>query len=434
MSLATLRLIGAAVSVCALVSACGGGGSDAPAPTPTTITAQPQNQSVMTGSTATFSVSATGSNLTYQWQRNGVAIGGAMAAAYTTPAAASSDNGAQYTVVVSGAGGNVTSGVAQITLQLSANQQVYENLAVGPTGGSYVLGWNLNLTGPEASGTNFLFSTVSTPPLSPLTNGPQATTDSVAANMTQTLALPTFTPTRILKNGTVLVVPAIQVAYRVSYVGADVQVDTLASDNATVAFSQLRTDYSATALSGPLAASPSEFARFYNSVFANPAVLASGASYAAGAGYVKATALNRGDRYNALDCTTATTGANITPCLTGTTIAAGMTAGIASASDATTYHLADGVTGTVGGIPVWVATSPRPQSATLSSTVQYRVYFELNGNVYTAVLIKDGATVGGSYYVSNPAGATVIDRLTFLPYQIRMNKAARDSIAAAVTF
>ena len=70
------------------------------------------------------------------------------------------------------------------------------------------------------------------------------------------------------------------------------------------------------------------------------------------------------------------------------------------------------------------------RSATLSTSTQYRVYFELNGNVYTGALIKDGVVLGGSYRASNPGGATATDRLTFLPYQIRMNKAARDSIAA----
>ena len=65
-------------------------------------------------------------------------------------------------------------------------------------------------------------------------------------------------------------------------------------------------------------------------------------------------------------------------------------------------------------------------------TPQYRIYFQLNDEVYTGSIIKDGAVLGGSYYVSNPAAATVTDRLTFLPFQIRMNKAARDSIAAAL--
>jgi len=41
--------------------------------------------------------------------------------------------------------------------------------------------------------------------------------------------------------------------------------------------------------------------------------------------------------------------------------------------------------------------------------------------------------LGGSYYVSNPGAPLATDRLTFLPFSVRMNKAARDSIAAALT-
>jgi hypothetical protein len=68
----------------------------------------------------------------------------------------------------------------------------------------------------------------------------------------------------------------------------------------------------------------------------------------------------------------------------------------------------------------------------LSTTLEYTIYYALNGNVYTGALIKDGAQLGGSYYVSNPTGATVTDRLTFLPFGLRMNKAAHDSVAAAM--
>src|SRR5205823_13787495 len=46
-----------------------------------TITTQPASQTVSTGQTATFTVTATGTApLTYQWQRNGTAIGAATAA------------------------------------------------------------------------------------------------------------------------------------------------------------------------------------------------------------------------------------------------------------------------------------------------------------------------------------------------------------------
>src|SRR6266481_6089344 len=61
------------------------------------ITTQPVSQSVRAGLTATFSVTATGTTpLGYQWQRNGAAISGATSAIYTTPATATTDNGAKF--------------------------------------------------------------------------------------------------------------------------------------------------------------------------------------------------------------------------------------------------------------------------------------------------------------------------------------------------
>jgi cyanophycinase-like exopeptidase len=81
-----------------------------------TITAQPASQTVSLGQTATFSVVATGTSLSYQWRRNGAAITGATSATYTTPAATSSDNGAAFSVVVSNTSGSVTSSSATLTV------------------------------------------------------------------------------------------------------------------------------------------------------------------------------------------------------------------------------------------------------------------------------------------------------------------------------
>jgi len=56
--------------------------------------------------TATSSVEATGAApLSYQWQRNRTAISGATSSSYTTAATTSSDNGAQFTVMVNNPAG-----------------------------------------------------------------------------------------------------------------------------------------------------------------------------------------------------------------------------------------------------------------------------------------------------------------------------------------
>jgi hypothetical protein len=87
-----------------------------PDPAPV-ITSQPASQTITAGQTATFSVTASGTApLTYQWQKNGVAISGAASSSYTTPAETTSDNGAQFAVVVSNSAGTATSNSAVLTV------------------------------------------------------------------------------------------------------------------------------------------------------------------------------------------------------------------------------------------------------------------------------------------------------------------------------
>jgi len=70
---------------------------------PIVITARPIALHVETGQPATFSVTATGTGLTYQWLKNGVTIAGATAAGYTIASAQAGDV-ATYTVrITSGA-------------------------------------------------------------------------------------------------------------------------------------------------------------------------------------------------------------------------------------------------------------------------------------------------------------------------------------------
>ena len=79
---------------------------------------------------------------------------------------------AAYTVVVSNAGGDVTSSAAQLHLKASENQAIYESLYVG--NGSFSLSWNLNLAGAQMSGTNYLSAYRTSISQSPLTRGPQS--------------------------------------------------------------------------------------------------------------------------------------------------------------------------------------------------------------------------------------------------------------------
>ena len=80
------------------------------------ITSQPADQSAITGQTATFSVTATGTSISYQWQKNGTNITGATSSSYTTPAASMADSGARYSVSVSNSLGSITSNNATLTV------------------------------------------------------------------------------------------------------------------------------------------------------------------------------------------------------------------------------------------------------------------------------------------------------------------------------
>lgn len=72
------------------------------------------------GLLATYSVTATGSSLNYQWTKNGAAIAGATSSSYTTPATAFSDTGASFTVSVSNSAGTISSNAASLTVTARA--------------------------------------------------------------------------------------------------------------------------------------------------------------------------------------------------------------------------------------------------------------------------------------------------------------------------
>ena len=89
--------------------------TDAPA-----ITEHPTDRSVLLGQTATFTVGASGAPpLAYQWKRNGVPIGGATAASYTTPPAIAADHGTSYRSAVTNTFGGTESNAA--TLSVTSN-------------------------------------------------------------------------------------------------------------------------------------------------------------------------------------------------------------------------------------------------------------------------------------------------------------------------
>lgn len=84
-------------------------------PTAPNIINQPVSQSVNQGSPVSFSVTASGTGLNYQWQFNTTNISGATNANYSI-ASATTNNSGSYAVVVSNSGGSVTSSNAVLTV------------------------------------------------------------------------------------------------------------------------------------------------------------------------------------------------------------------------------------------------------------------------------------------------------------------------------
>ena len=100
------------------LSGCGGGSGSSSTVEPTivlpSIVEQPLDQSILSGESATFQVLAEGSQpLSYQWQRNGVDIPGAINPSYTTPLLLTGDD-ALFSVAVTNNAGTITSREARL--------------------------------------------------------------------------------------------------------------------------------------------------------------------------------------------------------------------------------------------------------------------------------------------------------------------------------
>ncbi len=125
LSLGLTALLAAGVAGC-------GKKDDAPPPTTApVITTQPLARTAIAGETATFTVVASGAGLSYQWSKDGAAIAGATSASYTTPALVLGDDGAEYTVTVANADGEVTSDPAGLTVLPAGTFMVYRDGVVG---------------------------------------------------------------------------------------------------------------------------------------------------------------------------------------------------------------------------------------------------------------------------------------------------------------
>ena len=98
--------------------------------TPPAITVQPSDQTASAGNNATFTVSASGSSLTYAWRRNGTNLAGATISSLLVTNARYN---AGYSVRVANTAGAVTSRVAQLTVVYQPGTEFLPPAGANPT-------------------------------------------------------------------------------------------------------------------------------------------------------------------------------------------------------------------------------------------------------------------------------------------------------------
>lgn len=129
------------------------GSTPPPSPSAPTITQQPQNVSANAGQAVSFTVTASGSGLSYQWFKGGVAIAGATSATLTFASVQAADAGT-YQVSVTGPGGTAQSSAVTLTVgTVTASTAKLVNIStrsyVGTGSDVMIAGFIIGGTGPK---------------------------------------------------------------------------------------------------------------------------------------------------------------------------------------------------------------------------------------------------------------------------------------------
>lgn len=118
---------------------------------PVSITVQPSSQSSYVGDVVTFSVTATGTNITYQWQKNGSNIVGATSSSYIVSSVSLANNSELYRCVISNSANSVISNAGVLTVS-----DVPVSITVNPVSATIELNEN-NTFSVTAAGTNLTY-------------------------------------------------------------------------------------------------------------------------------------------------------------------------------------------------------------------------------------------------------------------------------------
>jgi len=310
------------------------------------------------------------------------------------------------------------------TITTINNEEIFESTAL--SGGEATITENIPYGGGNlVPGINYIYSTSINSLTQSPSSGPQISS-TYTTSLDNLLAPQSASNGRILLNGQIWLLSSLG-QRRISYSGNHVQVDYLASDGSTALTSAQFYNYISVPLNGLMNNAPEELLASvpiddwikFNNFSAN-------AKWQAGAAYTRKQGYRVGDYITALDCAnvaspTYTSGTSLTPCQTNATldnffpISQVDSAGHPNETD----FLSGGTISTVQGVRMWVASSPLPLAQSPSQT--FRVYYEMNGNVYMGFLQKDGTP-----FAYEQADGSVVN------YVITLNQAAVSSIQQGV--
>ncbi len=318
-------------------------------------------------------------------------------------------------------------GSSSASSQPSPDQKAFESVALTANGGSHFIEANLTLnansTGLAAVSSRYFYSNDFLLGQSPA-KGTQAYNQS-RSNLSHTLTLPaTGSGTRYLVNGAI-VVEADPELSQITYSGSNFTQNYFAQDGATITRSTVSNNVTFVPLAGTLAATPAEplensgLGQLISASTSSAGLYAPQAAWAPNAGYMRVSKQAAQDILAVFDCVgPATTGPAVTPCASSVSSLEAYFPHL-SANDGKTYALSDGQIVTYQNKHAWVASFPLNGIA----TPEYRVYYEDNGNIYSAILIKEATTF-----------LTFNQDQTKRSYDIFFNSAAISSLQSAVTF
>jgi hypothetical protein len=331
--------------------------------------------------------------------------------------------------VLSACGGGGGDGGGASTM--SETQRLFVENAIVSNGGSYLAtqGWSttglsINLTSAQA--TKF-----------ELPQSPEGIAVGVVATITPGIQLISTLPTpadvihtnpnvgtAFIDNGQIYFY-ASSAPSKYTFIGNDVMIET-AAPGGQVGFMILVTSYEKVALSGTIGNAPVDLINFFRpmSAFTNP-----NATFLTGAAYYKRVSTMVGDHLSLRDADSN----NTTNAQSATPVAIASTIEQFASAQPTQLTLNLGSIRTVKGARCWVNDVADRANVTggavsfSATTPSFGAYCEVAGNLYLARLQPNGAQNGQNY----PTGLAS-PQIGRLVYQPRFNKAAYDSLKAAL--